>query len=91
MCVGEFFVKTLQIWNQKIAANSIAGSNTDLSTGLGGGFDDLGFSAFDQVNGGFDMSKQNFTFRGQLHLFCASYKKSLIHFLFQCFDRLADC
>ena len=62
MCVGKFLVETFQVWNQKIAAYSIACTNSDLSSGRSS-IQQLGFAFPDQIHGWFDVAHENLPFR----------------------------
>ena len=44
----------------------------------------------DQVHRRFHVLEQDLAFRGKLYFFCAADEKSLVQFLLQYLDRLAD-
>ena len=67
----------------------VAGANADLSSG-GGGVKKLGLPFLYQVHCRLDMAHEDLAFRGELHFFCAPYKKSLVQLALQRFDGLAD-
>ena len=89
MCAGKCLVEALQVWNEKIAADRVARSYTDL-TACGSSIQELGLALLDQIHGGLNMAHQDFALRSELHLFCTSYKQGLVQFAFQSLYRLAD-
>ena len=89
MCAGKCLVEALQVWNEKIAADRVARSYTDL-TACGSSVQELGLALLDQIHGGLNMAHQDFALRSELHLFCTSYKQGLVQFAFQSLYRLAD-
>ena len=53
--IREFFVKPFQIGNQKITADSVAGTDANLAAG-GGAVQKLVFPTLNQIHGGFNMA-----------------------------------
>ena len=88
---GMLPVKTVQIRNQEVAADGIAGPDADLAAAQSAGFHDLCLAPLDQIDSRFHVAQQNLAFRGQLYLFCAADKEGDSQLLFQNLDRLAYC
>ena len=88
--IGIFLVKLVQIRDQEIAADCIAGSDAQLAAAQGAGFHELGFSTLNQVDGRLYVAQKNLTLRRQLYPLGAADEESDTQFLFQHFDRLAD-
>ena len=82
-------VEILQIRNQIITADGIAGTDAQLAAAQGIGLHNLIFTPFYQVDGRLDMAQQNLTLGGQLHPLCAPDKEVLVQLLFQYLDGLA--
>ena len=62
--VGMFFVKPLEVGNQKIPANGITGSDAQLAL-QGGIFTQESFSFLNQMNRRLDMRQQHFALGSQ--------------------------
>ena len=88
MSSGKCLVKSLEIRNQEVTADCIAGSYTDL-TARRSGIDELCLAFLYQIHRRFYMPHKDFALRCQLDFFCAPYEKCLIQFSLQCFDGLA--
>ena len=88
MGVGKIPVKAFQVRDQEIAADGVAGADADLTAG-GGGFQNLGFPPFYQVDGRLNVTKENLSFGSELYFFGAADKQYLVQFFFQGFYRLA--
>lgn len=86
---GESSVKTLQIRDEKIPADRVAGSDPDLSSG-GSSVEKLCLSFSDEVHGRLDMAHEDLALRGKPDFFCTADKKGLVQFPLQCLDGLAD-
>src|SRR5699024_7670633 len=85
MCSGKCLVETLEIRDQEVAADRIAGSYADLAAGRSS-IDQLCFSFLDQVHGRLYMAHEDFALRRELDFFSTAYEKSLIQFALQCLD-----
>lgn len=79
--IGHFYVgiwkssvKAFQIGNQKVSADGVTCTDSDLSAG-GGGFQNLSLAALDQVDRRFNVAKKNLAFRGELYFFVLLIKR----------------
>ena len=86
---GVLPVKPVQIGYQEIAADGVAGSDTDLAAPQGAGLHDLSLPPLDQVYRRLHVAEEDFPFGGQLHPFGAADKEGDAQLFFQNFDGLA--
>ena len=89
MRARESSVKTLQIRDEEIAADRVAGSDPYLPSG-GSRVEKLCLPFLDEVHGRFDMAHEDLSLRGKPDLLRTADEKGLIQFPLQCFDGLAD-
>ena len=90
MRVRKFFVEPLQIRDKKIAADRVACTDADLSSGCSR-IHQLRLSALDQIHCRLHMAQQNLSFRGELDALRTPDKERLVQLLFQSLDGLAHC
>ena len=83
-------MEALQIGNQVIAADGVAGSDAQLAAVQRVRLKKLIFPFADQVHGRLNMPQENLSLRGELYFLCAPDKKRLIQLFFQNLDGLAD-
>ena len=81
-------MKPFQIWDKKIAADRIAGTDADL-TSRSGSVKQLRFPA-DKMHCRFDVAGQDLPLGSQLNMLGAADKQCLIQFALQSFNRLTD-
>ena len=89
MGAGKFLVESFQIGYQEVPADGVARPDPYLSA-FGIGFHQLRLSPLDQVHRRLHMAQQNLPFRGQAYPFGAADEQSLVQFLLQSLDGLAD-
>lgn len=82
-------MEPLDIRNQKIPADSVAGGDSNLSSG-GDRFQQLGFSAADQADGRLNVPEQDLAFCCETDLLGASDKQGLGQLSLQSLDGLTD-
>ena len=75
--IGMCLMKFIQERHQIITADGVTGTDTELSASQITGLHNLIFPPFDQIHGRFNMPKQSFAFRSELHSFGASDKECL--------------